>query len=57
MRGFLKIIWMIAFIVVGQYFKTMELNNPMDVMYGVGAFMGFVIGILTMYDAQEGRGK
>ena len=57
MRGFLKIIWAMAFIVGGQYFKTMELNNPMDVMYVVGAFMGFFIGILTMYEAQEGRGK
>ena len=57
MQGFLKIIWMMAFIVVGQYFKTMELNNPMDVMYGVGAFMGLVLGLLTMYEAQERRGK
>lgn len=57
MQGFLTIIWMMAFIVVGQYFKTMELNNPMDVMYGVGAFMGLVLGILTMYEVQERKGK
>lgn len=57
MIGSLKIIWMMVFIVVGIYLKTMELNNPMDVMYGVGAFMGFVLGILTMYEAQEGMRK
>lgn len=57
MIGSLKIIWMMVFIVIGSYLKTMELNNPMDVMYGVGAFMGVFLGILTIYEAQEGMGK
>ena len=53
----LRIIWVMAFIVVGSYLKTIVLNNTMDVMYGVGAFMGLVLVILTMYEAQERRGK
>ena len=28
-------------------------NNYMDVMYGVGAFMGFFIGMLIVYEVYE----
>lgn len=59
----LRIIWVMAFIVVGTYLKTIVVNNTMDVMavmdvmYGVGALMGAFLGILTMYEAQEREGK
>ena len=57
MHWSLRIIWMMAFIVVGSYLKTIVVNNPMDVMYGVGALMGVFLGLLTMYEAQERKGK
>lgn len=57
----LRIIWVMAFIVVGTYLKTIVVNNTMDVMavmdvmYGVGAFMGVFLGYLQCTRRRKGR--